>query len=41
FSLPDNIDEEKIDASLEKVILTIKIPKVEPVVPEKKKIEIK
>ncbi|MFW9781569.1 MAG: Hsp20/alpha crystallin family protein [Candidatus Heimdallarchaeota archaeon] len=41
FSLPENIDEEKIDASLDKGILTIKIPKVEPVVPEKKKIEIK
>jgi HSP20 family protein len=41
FSLPDNIDEEKIDANLDKGILTVKIPKVEPVVPEKKKIEIK
>ncbi|MFX1241942.1 MAG: Hsp20/alpha crystallin family protein [Promethearchaeota archaeon] len=41
FTLPDNIDENKIDASLDKGILTVKIPKVEPVVPEKKKIEIK
>ena len=41
FSLPDNIDGDKIDATLEKGILTVKIPKVEPVIPEKKKIEIK
>ena len=41
FTLPDNIDENKIDASLDKGILTVKIPKVEPVEPEKKKIEIK
>jgi HSP20 family protein len=41
FSLPDNIDENKIDANLEKGILSLKIPKVEPVKPEKKKIEIK
>jgi HSP20 family protein len=41
FRLPDNIDESKIDASLNKGILTVKIPKVEPVVPERKKIEIK
>jgi HSP20 family protein len=41
FSLPDNIDEDKIDANLDKGILTVRIPKVEPVVPEKKKIEIK
>jgi HSP20 family protein len=41
FSLPDNIDENKIDANLEKGILKLKIPKVEPAVPEKKKIEIK
>jgi HSP20 family protein len=41
FTMPDNIDEEKIDATLEKGILTVKIPKIEPVEPEKKKIEIK
>ena len=41
FSLPENIDEDNIEANLEKGILTIKIPKVEPVVPEKKKIDIK
>ena len=41
FNMPENIDEDNIDASLEKGILTVKIPKVEPVEPEKKKIEIK
>lgn len=41
FTLPENIDEDKIDANLEKGILTVKIPKVEPKEPEKKKIEIK
>jgi len=41
FSLPDNIDEDNIDANLDKGVLILKIPKVEPVEPEKKKIEIK
>ena len=41
FNLPENIDEDKIDANLEKGILTVKIPKVTPPEPEKKKIEIK
>ncbi len=41
FSMPENIDKDKIDASLDKGILTVTIPKVEPVQPEKKKIEIK
>jgi len=41
FKLPENIDEGKIDANLDKGILSIKIPKVEPPKPEKKKIEIK
>ncbi|MFX1501658.1 MAG: Hsp20/alpha crystallin family protein [Promethearchaeota archaeon] len=41
FSMPENIDENKIDASLDKGILTVTIPKVEPVQPERKKIEIK
>jgi HSP20 family protein len=41
FSLPDNIDEDKIEANLDKGILSINIPKVEPKVPEKKRIEIK
>ena len=41
FNLPENIDENNIDANLDKGILTVKIPKVEPPKPEKKKIEIK
>jgi len=41
FNLPEHIDESKINANLEKGILKIKIPKVEPPKPEKKKIEIK
>ncbi|TFG06685.1 MAG: Hsp20 family protein [Promethearchaeota archaeon] len=41
FSLPDNIDEENIEANLDKGILTIKLPKVEPPEPVKKKIDIK
>ena len=41
FNLPENIDKEKIDANLDKGILTVKIPKVTPPKPEKKKIEIK
>lgn len=41
FNLPEHINESKIDANLEKGILKIKIPKVEPPKPEKKKIEIK
>ncbi|MFX1376314.1 MAG: Hsp20/alpha crystallin family protein [Promethearchaeota archaeon] len=41
FSLPENIDNDKVDANLDKGVLTIKIPKVEPPEPKKKKIEIK
>jgi len=41
FNLPENIDEEKIDANLDKGVLKVSIPKVEPVKPEKKQIEIK
>jgi len=41
FNLPENIDKEKIDANLDKGILTVKIPKITPPKPEKKKIEIK
>jgi HSP20 family protein len=41
FSLPDNIDADKIEANLDKGILTVKIPKVEPPKPEKKVIEVK
>ncbi|MBN1801475.1 MAG: Hsp20/alpha crystallin family protein [Candidatus Lokiarchaeota archaeon] len=41
FALPEYIDENKIEANLEKGILHLKIPKVEPPKPEKKKIDIK
>ena len=41
FNLPENIDENSIDANLEKGVLKVKIPKVEPPKPEKKQIEIK
>jgi HSP20 family protein len=41
FNLPENIDEDKIDANLDKGVLKVTIPKVEPVKPEKKQIEIK
>ena len=41
FSLPENIDENKIEANLDKGILKITIPKVEPPKPEVKKIEVK
>lgn len=41
FNLPENIDEESIEASLDKGILTVTVPKVEPPKKEAKKIEIK
>ena len=41
FDLPENIDGDEIDASLEKGILKIKVPKKEPEPVEKKKIEVK
>lgn len=41
FTLPENVDEDKIDASFEKGILNIALPKTEPTKPEKKSIEIK
>ena len=41
FNLPENIDSDKIEANLEKGILKVTIPKVEPPEPEKKKIEVK
>jgi HSP20 family protein len=41
FSLPENIDENAIDANLDKGILKVKIPKKEPEKKEKRKIEIK
>ncbi|MHA1292488.1 MAG: Hsp20/alpha crystallin family protein [Promethearchaeota archaeon] len=41
FTLPEHIDEDKIESNLDKGILNIKIPKVEPPEPKKKKIEVK
>ncbi len=41
FNLPENINEDKIEAKLDKGLLTVKIPKIEPSMPEKKKIDIK
>ncbi|MFX1329234.1 MAG: Hsp20/alpha crystallin family protein [Promethearchaeota archaeon] len=41
FNLPENIDENNIDANLDKGILKVKIAKKEPEKREKKKIEIK
>jgi len=41
FNLPENVDEDAIDAGLDKGILRLKIPKKEPEKKEKKKIEIK
>ncbi|MFX1460945.1 MAG: Hsp20/alpha crystallin family protein, partial [Promethearchaeota archaeon] len=41
FNLPENIDDEKIDANLDKGILTVKVPKKEPKKKEKKKIEVR
>jgi HSP20 family protein len=41
FNLPENIDENSIDASLDKGILNVKIPKKEPEKKEKKRIEVK
>ncbi|TFG02766.1 MAG: Hsp20/alpha crystallin family protein [Promethearchaeota archaeon] len=41
FNLPKNIDEEGIEANLDKGLLKITIPKVEPTESANKKIEIK
>jgi len=41
FNLPENIDENAIDANIDKGVLKVTAPKVEPVKPEKKQIEIK
>ncbi len=41
FSIPENIDEEKIDATLDKGILKLHLPKKEEEKKEKKKIEVK
>ncbi|MFO8017583.1 MAG: Hsp20/alpha crystallin family protein [Promethearchaeia archaeon] len=41
FSLPENIEEDDIDAHLEKGVLKVSIPKAELPEKEKKKIEVK
>ncbi|MFX1590853.1 MAG: Hsp20/alpha crystallin family protein [Promethearchaeota archaeon] len=41
FNLPENVDEENIDAKLEKGILKLTLPKKEEEKKEKKKIEVK
>lgn len=41
FKLPENIDEDKIDAKLEKGVLKLNLPKIEEGKKEKKKIEVK
>ena len=41
FSLPEHIDEDAIDAKLEKGILNVTVPKAEIPEKEKKKIEVK
>lgn len=40
FTIPENIDEENIDAKLDKGLLTLKLPKKEEEHKEKKKIEV-
>ena len=40
FQLPDNTDSEKISASYNNGILTLTIPKIEPVKPSEKQVEI-
>ncbi|MFW9948467.1 MAG: Hsp20/alpha crystallin family protein [Candidatus Odinarchaeota archaeon] len=41
FKLPENIDEDKIEAKLEKGVLKLSLPKIEEEKKEKKKIEVK
>ncbi|MFX1321771.1 MAG: Hsp20/alpha crystallin family protein [Promethearchaeota archaeon] len=41
FSLPENIEEDKIDATLDKGVLKLTLPKKEEEKKEKKKIEVK
>jgi HSP20 family protein len=41
FTIPENIDEENIDAKLDKGVLTLKLPKKEEEKKEKKNIEVK
>ncbi|MFX0178739.1 MAG: Hsp20/alpha crystallin family protein [Candidatus Hodarchaeota archaeon] len=41
FKLPENINEDKIEAKLEKGVLKLSLPKIEEEKKEKKKIEVK
>ncbi len=41
FKLPENIDEDKIEANLEKGVLKLNLPKIKEEKKEKKKIEVK
>ena len=41
FRLPENVDEDAIEASFDKGILTMTLPKKEKSLPERKKIEVK
>jgi len=40
FQLPENVDSEKISASFENGVLTLTAPKMEPVKPKEKEVEI-
>ena len=40
FNLPEYIDEDSVEANLEKGMLTIKIPKIKPREPVRKRIEV-
>tara|TARA_B100001250_G_C19730960_1_gene758472 strand:+ start:196 stop:633 length:438 start_codon:yes stop_codon:yes gene_type:complete len=41
FNLPDDVEENKIKASMKEGVLALEIPRMAPVVPDIKKIEIK
>jgi HSP20 family protein len=41
LSIPANVDADKVDAKLTDGVLEVRLPKVKPVEPEVKKIEIK
>ena len=41
FNLPDDVEENKIKASMKEGVLALEIPRMAPVVPDVKKIEIK
>lgn len=41
FTLPENVDGEAIDAAYENGVLTVAVPKVEPVKPKEIKVKVK